>query len=54
MRGVSLPGDVLPIVILNGGDAHAGRIFTLLHELTHLLLRQGGVCDMVPIEDGHA
>ncbi|MDS4054984.1 ImmA/IrrE family metallo-endopeptidase [Accumulibacter sp.] len=54
MRGVSLPGDVLPIVILNGGDAHAGRIFTLLHELTHLLLRQGGVCDLVPIEDGTA
>lgn len=52
MRGVSLPTDVLPIVILNGGDAHAGRIFTLLHELTHLLLRQGGVCDMAPIEDG--
>lgn len=52
MRGVSLPADVLPIVILNGGDAHAGRIFTLLHELTHLLLRQGGVCDMAPIEDG--
>jgi Zn-dependent peptidase ImmA (M78 family)/transcriptional regulator with XRE-family HTH domain len=52
MRGVSLPGDVLPIVILNGGDAHAGRTFTLLHELTHLLLRQSGVCDMVPIEDG--
>ena len=52
MRGVSLPGDVLPIIILNGGDAHAGRTFTLLHELTHLLLRQGGVCDMVPIEDG--
>ncbi|WP_300340248.1 XRE family transcriptional regulator [Accumulibacter sp.] len=52
MRGVSLPGDVLPIVILNGGDVHAGRIFTLLHELTHLFLRQGGVCDMVPIEDG--
>lgn len=52
MRGVSLTADVLPIIILNGGDAHAGRIFTLLHELTHLLLRQGGVCDMAPIEDG--
>ena len=52
MRGVSLPTDVLPISILNGGDAHAGRTFTLLHELTHLLLRQDGVCDMVPIEDG--
>jgi Zn-dependent peptidase ImmA (M78 family)/transcriptional regulator with XRE-family HTH domain len=47
MRGVSLPADVLPVIIVNGGDAHAGRIFTLLHEFTHLLLRQGGVCDMV-------
>jgi transcriptional regulator with XRE-family HTH domain len=52
MLGVSLPADVLPIVILNGGDPHTRRIFTLLHELTHLLLRQGGVCDMAPIEDG--
>lgn len=51
MRGFSLPADVLPIVVLNGGDAHAGRLFTLLHELTHLLLRQGGVCDMAAIED---
>ena len=52
MLGVLLPADVFPIVILNGGDAHARRTFTLLHELTHLLLRQGGVCDMAPIEDG--
>lgn len=52
MRGVSLPSDVLPIIILNGGEAHAGRLFALLHEFTHLLLRQGGVCDLVPIDDG--
>jgi Zn-dependent peptidase ImmA (M78 family)/transcriptional regulator with XRE-family HTH domain len=47
MRGVSLPADYLPVVILNGGDAHAGRNFTLIHEFTHLLLRQGGLCDLV-------
>ncbi len=52
MRGVSLPADVLPIIILNGGEAHAGRLFTLLHEFTHLLLRQGGVCDLAPVDDG--
>lgn len=51
MRGVSLPSDMLPVIILNGGEAHAGRLFTLLHEFTHLLLRQGGVCDLVPIDD---
>ena len=51
MRGVSLPADVLPIIILNGGEAHAGRLFTLLHEFTHLLLRQGGVCDLAPVDN---
>lgn len=51
MSGVSLPADLLPVIILNGGDKHARRIFTLLHELTHLLLRQGGVCDMAQIDD---
>ena len=52
MRGVSLPADVLPIIILNGGEAHAGHLFTLLHEFTHLLLRQGGVCDLVQMDNG--
>lgn len=52
MRGVSLPADVLPIIILNGGEAHAGRLFTLLHEFTHLLLRQSGVCDLVQVDNG--
>lgn len=52
MRGVSLPADVLPIIVLNGGEAHAGRLFTLLHEFTHLLLRQSGVCDLAPVNDG--
>lgn len=46
MRGFSIPADRLPIIVLNGGDSHNGRIFTLLHEFTHLLLRQGGVCDI--------
>ena len=51
MRGVSLPAGHLPVIILNGGDANAGRVFTLLHEFTHLLLRQGGVCDLVQTEE---
>ena len=46
MRGLSIPADSLPVIVLNGGDSHNGRIFTLFHEYTHLLLRQGGVCDM--------
>jgi Zn-dependent peptidase ImmA (M78 family) len=29
---------------LNGGDAQVGRTFSLLHELCHLILRDGGLC----------
>jgi Zn-dependent peptidase ImmA (M78 family) len=51
MRGAALSFDQLPVIILNGADAPAGRSFTLMHELTHLLLRQGGICDLAPSDD---
>lgn len=52
MRGFSIPSDELPIIVLNGGDTHTGRVFTLFHEITHLLLNDGGVCDLyVPNDD---
>lgn len=44
MRGFSLVEPRLPVILLNGGDAHAGRSFSLLHELCHLILHQGGLC----------
>ena len=46
MRGLSIPEQPLPIVLLNGGDRHRGRIFTLLHELVHITLRQSAVCTL--------
>ncbi len=49
MRGVSLwETDHPPAILANHSDveAAAGRIFTLLHEYAHLLLRRAGiVCD---------
>lgn len=48
MRGASIPFDRFPIMVVNGSDAPTGRSFTLMHELTHLLLRVGGVCDLAP------
>lgn len=48
MRGFSISEDVLPVVVLNGADSPRGRIFTLLHELAHLLLNADGVCDALP------
>lgn len=36
--------DLLPVIVLNGGDSETGRIFTLLHELARLVRRTAGVC----------
>lgn len=45
-RGFSIASDTLPVIAINGKDSAAGRIFTMIHELAHLALRQGGVCDL--------
>lgn len=45
MRGFSMSLFPLPIAVINGKDSPNGQIFSLLHELTHIALRQGGICD---------
>ena len=45
-RGFSIYSDTLPAVVINVKDAPNGRTFTMLHELTHLALRQAGICDL--------
>lgn len=44
-RAFSLYFDVVPVIVVNGADSARGRLFSLLHELSHLSLRSGGVCD---------
>jgi Zn-dependent peptidase ImmA (M78 family)/transcriptional regulator with XRE-family HTH domain len=46
MRGFSLALTPLPVIVLNIKDPVRARIFTLLHEFTHLMLREGGICDL--------
>lgn len=36
-----------PVVAVNGQDAYVGRNFTLVHELVHLALHPGGICNPV-------
>lgn len=43
MRGVAIWHSELPIIISNGQDTPNARIFTLLHEFGHLLLRVSSV-----------
>ena len=45
-RGFSISLKPLPVVVVNIKDAPRGRIFTLLHELSHVALNEGGICDL--------
>jgi len=36
----------LPVIVLNAKDAVTARLFTLIHELAHVMLHDGGICDL--------
>ncbi|WP_420179848.1 ImmA/IrrE family metallo-endopeptidase [Paenarthrobacter sp. TA1.8] len=46
MRGFSLTGAV-PVIVVNALDWPRGQVYTLLHEFAHLMLREGGLCDLM-------
>jgi Zn-dependent peptidase ImmA (M78 family) len=45
-RGFSISDRPLPVAVANIKDAPRGRIFTLLHEVVHILLNNSGICDL--------
>ena len=52
MRGFSLSGDHIPVIVVNALDAPRGQVFTLAHELAHLMLREGGLCGLSEPDSG--
>ena len=46
MRGFSLSDRPFPIIAINSGDSLRGRVFTLVHELCHVLLHHAALCDL--------
>ena len=44
LRGVSIHQDVVPVIGINAADSPTGRIFSLAHELGHLILGIGELC----------
>jgi Zn-dependent peptidase ImmA (M78 family)/DNA-binding XRE family transcriptional regulator len=46
MLGFSLAFPLFPVIAVNRKVPPNGRTFTLMHELVHLLLEEGGVCDI--------
>jgi Zn-dependent peptidase ImmA (M78 family) len=54
MRGFSLTGASIPVIVINALDWPRGQIFTLAHEFVHLMLREGGLCDLWEPDSGAA
>jgi Zn-dependent peptidase ImmA (M78 family)/DNA-binding XRE family transcriptional regulator len=46
MDGFSISQWPLPVVVVNDKNHERRRIFTMLHEFAHLLLHEGGICDL--------
>ena len=45
IRGFSISDTPLPVIAINNKESRFGRIFTLLHEFVHILIREHGLCD---------
>lgn len=46
IRGFSISETPFPAIAVNARDTPLGRIFTMMHEFVHILLRNGGLCDL--------
>ncbi len=47
-RGFALTDDVAPLVFINSNDTTTAQIFTLIHELAHVCVNEGGISNPDP------
>lgn len=52
IKGFSLIEGELPAIVVNKPDEENSKIFSLFHELSHILLNESGICDM--LDDEHS
>jgi len=43
MRGFALPDEYAPVVVMNSKDSPTARMFTLIHEVSHILLGNSAI-----------
>lgn len=46
MRGFNVSKFPLPIIGINSKDTINGKIFTVFHEISHIMLKESSICDM--------
>ena len=51
MLGFSISEPLLPVMVLNVSDLPVRRVFTMMYELTHLMLGIGGLCTLREVQD---
>lgn len=49
-KGFSLTDSEFPVIVLNSADAVNSRIFTIFHELCHILFNTGGIFNDINID----
>lgn len=50
-RGFVLVDDMAPLIFINGADAKSAQIFTLIHEIAHIIIGSSAVVEASPLNE---